>query len=210
MMKDRKIYILITSVVFGLLFAIQSSTFSNANEEFLRDNQSNIFQEIKILRDKNEDLKNEVQDLESTFESLKDQNMALKTVEEEIEKYTKLTGSAPITGPGIEITISGVITTPWMIDLVNEFFNSGAEAVAINGIRIVNQSMGFDTLPQGQIFLNGSILTGPYTFTVIGESATLEAILKAPGGIFDRLKVALPEIKIETLQKEIIEMAAIL
>ena len=50
-------------------------------------------------------------------------------------------------------------------------FNSTAQAVSINGIRITNQTAGFDVLPKGQIFLNGSILTYPYIFEAIGEGS---------------------------------------
>ena len=205
-MLTRKFYILSTAFLLGLLIVLQNRSFETITEQFLRDTQSNIFQEIKILKEKNEDLKVEIAELESTLNLLNDQNSALQAIKEQSDKYLKLSGGTPIFGPGLEINVSGDLTTPWMIDLINEFFNSGAQAVSVNGIRIVNKTMGFDTLPQGQIVLNGSILSSPYTFNIIGESSTLSKILESPAGIFDRLRSTFGNLKIQITQKEIIQM----
>ena len=104
------------------------------------------------------------------------------------------------------MTLDGKFSTPWMIDIVNELFNSGAQAVSVNGIRIVNKTSGFDTLPKGQILLNGSILSSPYTVNAIGESSTLATLIQSPGGIFDRLKKAFPTLKSTITTKDIIQM----
>lgn len=205
MTDKKKIYILVTAVLLGFFAVVQSRSYGNV-DFLLRDAESNIFQEIRILKQKNEDLKSEISELELTLSQLADQNLALQAIEDEIKKYRKLSGGLSIFGPGLTVTIDGTITTPWMIDLVNDFFSSGAQAVAVNGIRLVNPTIGFDTLPQGQILLNGSILSPPYVFDVIGESSSLKNILELPGGVFDRLKSAFPGIKIETVSKDIIQM----
>ncbi len=204
-MQVRKLYILITATLLGFLVAVQSRSFENV-DLLLRDRQSNVFQEFNILKDKNKDLRDEVRDLELSIKQLSDQNLALNTIEEEINEYKKLSGNVSVFGPGISVLIDGPITTAWAVDLVNEFFNSGAQAVSVNGIRITNQTSGFDTLPQGQILLNGSILSSPYTFNVIGESSTLISILELPGGIFDRLNAAFKNTEVEIISKEIVQM----
>lgn len=98
------------------------------------------------------------------------------------------------------------MTTPWVIDLINQLLAVGSEAVDINGIRITNETSGFDTLPQGQILINGSILTTPYVVNAIGESSTLIAQLEIPGGFFDRLLGTFPKLKVEVTEKDIIQM----
>ena len=89
---------------------------------------------------------------------------------------------------------------------MNEFFNLGAQAVSVNGIRIINKTAGFDTLPQGQILLNGSILSPPYTFNALGESSTLKSLLESPGAFIPRLKISFPGIKVYVSTKDIIQM----
>jgi len=202
----RHIYILISASLIGFFLIIQMRSFEDVNDLLLRDQESNIFQEIRILTEKNEDLNAEVISLEDTYAHITDQNDILDSVEDEIEKYQKLNGEKSIFGPGITVKLEGDITTPWITDLINDFFNSGAQAVAINGIRITNRTVGFDTLPQGQILLNGSILSAPYFFDVIGESQVLSDILQLKGGIFDRLQNNFPNLKIEITRKEVIQM----
>jgi len=202
----KKVYILITALLLGSLILAQSRSFRGASDLLFRENQSNVFQEIKVLKAKNEDLKKEVSQLENNLEQLSDQNSALSVIEEEIEKYRKLDGNLPISGPGIEVEISGDITAPWMTDLINEFFVIGAQAVDINGIRITNSTTGFDVLPRGQILINGSILSQPYSFRAIGEKSTLNDILELPGGIVDRLRNAFSGIEIEITQLDKIGM----
>lgn len=203
--KDRA-YVLLAALILGLFIVLQGRAYKNVNDLLLRDAKSNIFQEIKVLKEKNNNLRKEIDELERTFEQLADQNSSLEAIEEEIKKYQKLSGKFGIFGPGIEVAINGNITTPWAIDLINEFFNSGAEAVSVNGIRLVNKTIGFDTLPQGQILLNGSILSPPYTFNVLGEPSTLLKALNLPEGIFARLTKAFPSLKIGAITKEIIQM----
>ena len=205
-MKSQKIYIFIIAILFGFLLVIQTRSYENVNELFSRDMSSNIFQEIKTLKDGNEDLLHEVGDLETLTIQLADQNLALKAIEEEIQKYKKLNGKSPISGPGVEIKISANISSQWLVDFINELFNSTAQAVSINDIRITNQTAGFDVLPKGQIFLNGSILTYPYIFEAIGEGSEVLNILEVPGGIFDRMEASFPGIIIKTELKELIEM----
>lgn len=208
-MEGKKIYIVIVAVILGVLIAAQVRSFAGINSLFVRDTRSNIFQEIMILKDKNEDLRSEIDGLETTLLQLKNQNSALETIKEEIEKYKKITGDFSIFGPGVRLTIDANLTTPWVIDLVNEFFNSGAQSVSVNTVRLTNKSIGFDTLPQGQILLNGAILSQPFVFDVIGESSLIVDVLELPGGIMDRLEVAFPDMEVDTESKEIIQMGEV-
>ncbi len=202
----RKGLILLSTLLLGFFLVIQLRSFATVNEIIFRDQESNVFQEIQILKDKNDDLNDEVLELENNISQLADQNSALQAIDDEIAKYKKLSGDFSIFGPGITVTLEGNISTAWVIDLINEFFNSGAQAVAINGIRITNKTVGFDTLPQGQILLNGSILSPPYSFDVMGESEVLMTILELPGGIFERLQNNFPGLKIDMVRKEVIQM----
>lgn len=204
--KQRKVLLLLTSVFLGTLIVLQSQSFKTATDEFLRENKVDIFQEIKILRDKNKDLEDEVESLEDNLEQLSDQNSALSAIKEEIYTYKKLSGDFPVFGVGLYIEVDGELSVPSAIDLTNELFNAGAESVSINGIRITNKVIGFDTMPKGKILLNGISLNAPYVFEAIGEPSTLEKILTLPGGIFSRIETSSPNIKLSFEKKEVIQM----
>lgn len=207
-MTKRRIYLTITALFLGLLISFQNRSLKDANDQLSRDTNSSVFKEMKNLKDKDSDLRGEIADLKKTLKELTDQKSALGAIKDQIEKYSKFSGRVDVFGPGLEIKIIGKLSTPWLIDSINEFFDSGADAISVNGIRITNKTIGFYTLPQGQILLNGSILASPYIINVVGESATLLKILEAPGGIFSRLTSTFPDLKIQTTKKEIIEMKA--
>jgi uncharacterized protein YlxW (UPF0749 family) len=204
--KQRKVLLFLTAIFLGVFIALQSSSFEAVTDDFLRENKVDIFQEIKILRDKNKDLENEVSSLNENLDLLSNQNSALAAIEDEIVKYKKLSGDFPIFGPGIQIKISGGLSIPWVIDLTNELFNAGAEAVSINNIRITAKSNGFDAMPKGKILINGVQLTPPYVFSAIGEPSVLENILTLPGGIFSRMRAAIPSLGLEIGKKEVIQI----
>lgn len=204
--EKRKIAVLLTGLLLGSFVGIQSRSFEEIDKLRLRDMQSNIFQEIKILKEKNEDLKKAIIELENTIAQLKDQNLALGAIQDQIDKYKKLSGERAVFGPGINLKINNKISTPWLIDLINELFNSGAQAVSVNGIRLTTFNLGFDTLPQGQIVINGSILSPPFEFKAIGESSVLEANLNVTGGILERLKAAFPDLQAEITKKDVIQI----
>lgn len=204
-MAERKVYITLVAVILGFFIVTQGRSFENATE-ILRDGEDNVFQELQILKEKNVALRREIESLEQILSKLADQNLAIKTIEEEIEKYEKLSGKYPVFGPGLVITVKNDISTPWIIDLTNEMFSAGAEAISVNGIRITNTSAGIDTLPQGQFLVNGSILSQPYTFAAIGDGQKLLDILQLPGGIFDRMKASFKKIVIESEIRDVIQM----
>lgn len=206
MILERKIYLMVTAAVLCFFIIIQMNSLDNVNASLQRDSKSNIFQEIKILKNKNEDLKTEIDEINDKIDQLNDQGKALSVIQDEINEYTKLDGKVSIFGAGISIQINGPITTPWMIDFVNEIYNAGAQAVSVNGIRITERTAGFDTLPKGQLLLNGSILSGPYSLEAIGDPSVLAGIAQSSGGIFERIKKAFPSTKITLDTKDVIQM----
>lgn len=207
-MKNRRYLVGIIAIVLGFLIVTQIRSFSGVDDLIARNSQSNIFEEIRIISEKNAGLRKEIKELEITVTKLDDQSSALEVIEEEIARYQLLNGKSPIFGEGLTVNIQGSISSAWMVDLVNEFYNSGAYAVSVNGIRITNDTLGFDSLPQGQVWFEGQILSPPYVFNVIGENDSIADILELPGGIFDRLRTTFPDIPIYAEKKDVVQMAA--
>ncbi len=200
------IYIFLTALFIGFLIVTQSHSFQEASDLLSRDMQSNIFQEIKILNDKNLELKEERNNLQETLDQIIDRESALSAIENEIEKYKKLTGNNLVSGPGLTLTINENLSIPWIIDIINELFNAGANAISINNIRIVNKTAGFDRLPNGQILFYGTILTPPFVFEVIGDPLTLYDILNLSGGILERALSSIPNLTINIERQEFIKI----
>ena len=115
--------------------------------------------------------------------------------ETEIKNNQKLLGLTEISGPGFIITlaentevnpnevmnISGyLVHEEDLLYIVNELFNSGADAVSINEQRIVNNS---SILCDGNIIrINGKMVGTPLEIKAIGYPERLEGALNRPGG----------------------------
>ena len=73
-----------------------------------------------------------------------------------------------------------------LLQVVNDLKNAGAEAISINGERIVQTS---SITCEGIIIkINNKKLGSPYVIKAIGSAATLETSLNIPGGYLERMK----------------------
>ncbi len=202
----KKEILLFFGLVLGFLFVTQGKSMFDAKESIIRDSGSSVFQEIKILKDKNKALSKEVEELNKNLSDLSDQDLAVEAIKQDIEKFKKLSGKYPIFGSGVEVIISAQIQVPFIIDLVNELYNSGASAVSINGIRLSNLTSGIDVMPNGQLFIDSFVISSPYKISALGDSKTITDILFASGGIVDRIKRMKPGVDVIVQSKDIIQM----
>jgi uncharacterized protein YlxW (UPF0749 family) len=200
------IILLISGIVLGALVITQAKYFTNYVSSVGRDSSENVFRKIQILKTSNDELKDEIKTLDKQFEEISTQASALASINKEIEKNKLIAGEADVYGSGIELTVANEISGLWFTDIVNELFASGAEAVSVNNVRLTDATIGFDTLPNGQIMLNGVILNSPYTFSAIGESSTLKGALESPFGIIEKMKASVKDFEFELLVPDRIDM----
>lgn len=210
MKQPKKQHILLGTIALflGFFIIIQWRSFTNLSQEN-RDATKNIFREIQILKETNKNLKNEVTELSDLLESTTTEASALKSIDKEIEKYKMLAGEVPVYGPGLTIEINTAVDGIWLVDMMNELLNGGAEAISINGIRLTDKTQGLEILPQGQIFFHVNILELPYTFKAIGEPAELEKVISQESGIVKRMQDKYPGLNITIIKQERIDMEKI-
>ena len=206
----RQLMMLITSILVGFLIVMQARSFTDVTTMVGRDTRADVFREIKILKTTNENLNGEIADLEDQLSKMSDNEKALEGIKQEIEKYKMVTGRVNVSGPGITLTIGSDLKAIWLTDIVNELFNAGAEAVSVNGIRLTDATGGFDTIPNGQIVLNGAILKKPFVFTAIGDNKVLQDALQQPQGILQRLRESLGGVDIKLEQGDQVTMEKVM
>lgn len=166
--------------------ALESQSFNNLSTLALSlmDRRSQLLMEVNALRD-------ELEDIEDSFSS----GVSLTdTIEARINTLQTATGMDAVLGSGISVTItseSSQLIAYDIIDIVNELFVSGAEAVSINNQRITAQTQIAD-LDGGygnfSIVIEGQTLLSPVVIRAIGNPTTLEAGLVYTHGISDVLR----------------------
>lgn len=147
----------------------------------------------RILADLNAEadaLQGEIAELRIQLSDLRrssqDETAAAEAADEQLRSLQVLAGTTPVQGPGVLVTVTdpnGSITYDTLIDIVQELRDAGAEAVAVNDVRI-GVATAFAERDQ-KITVDGTVLTPPYRIAAIGQPATLDGGLKIPGGAVD-------------------------
>lgn len=109
----------------------------------------------------------------------------LTALVQELNRLRIVNGLVEVTGPGVEVRVEGLLSPLEMQDLVNELRNAGAEAIALNGERLVALSV---IASSGEtLVVNGQPLAPPYIFQALGDPQNMETALTRQGGLITLL-----------------------
>lgn len=136
--------------------------------------------------------------IEEYTQELQNNNDLTTLLTQELEEAEMYVGYTDLTGEGIIITLSDTNTSQIeasdLITLVNELKNAGAEAISINGERIVTTTDIID-IEYRYIFINTNStesgvlrIYSPYTIKVIGDQKYLESAITVKYGYIDQME----------------------
>lgn len=192
-MNLKQIIILISAILVGFLGVNQFHSYQKIRAASSRDTNVTYANQVNLIVKTNDNLRNELVNLGNELNELRTTANVFQVIEKDIERFELLSGKKPVSGPGVTITVNHPLETFWIIDLLNELYVSGAEAVSINGKRITG-SMGFvgQGNPELTMYLNNeSPILQPYTIQAIGDPDLLKQYLDQNDGIVHRLRTSL-------------------
>lgn len=170
----------------------------------------------RILSDLNAEadaLQNEIAELKVQLNELRrfsrDETAAAEAAAAQLRNLQVLAGTTPVVGPGVAVTINDPthsLTYDAMIDIVQELRDAGAEAVAINDVRIGVATAFAER--DGKITVDGTVLSPPYLVTAIGQPATLDGGLKIPGGAVDAIS-AIKGVRVDVARRVEVQLPAL-
>lgn len=131
-------------------------------------------------------------ELEQVRQNVSSNNKELENLEKEIKKCNMLLGSTDVTGQGVTVTVEDGKATANTLNpedllihdldilyIVNELKNAGAEAIEVNGHRIVSTT---SIMCDGNVItINGEKTSSPFVINAIGLPEQM-ATLNRPGG----------------------------
>lgn len=178
--------------VLGLGLAIQVR--SNSDSSALRGaRQEDLVRILDELDGRTKRLEDEKQKLEEQRRGLESSsNQAEEARKQTVEKERQLgilAGTVAAQGPGIVLKIAdpkGQVQSDKLLDTLQELRAAGAEAIQINGVRVVAGS--YFSEEGGGVAIDGKKITQPYEFKVIGKPQDLEPALNIPGGVVQSLE----------------------
>jgi uncharacterized protein YlxW (UPF0749 family) len=115
--------------------------------------------------------------------SARGEELALRDAQEALAGLRVLSGTVPVEGPGLRITVQdaeGRVGWEALLDLIQELRDAGAEAIAVNGVRVVAATW-FGPAEGGAV-VDGERVSAPYEVQAIGPADGLEEALGIPGG----------------------------
>lgn len=196
MKKEKKIMIITISIMAFLLVCVMFMQFKVVN-------QTDIAQIENMRKDELEEAVTEWKEkYEEAYEKLLDTNNKIneynektQSNEETKELVTKeLTeaktnfGLTDVIGEGIVVTLTDtnemVYDAEDLLELVNELRAAGAEAISINGERIVNTS-DIVQISSTILKVNSKNISSPFVIKVIGDKTYLKSALTIKNGYYD-------------------------
>ncbi len=219
-MRKKYIAIILGIVCFILVISIftQMKTVESMKKTVNTGSSRNsdLIDEVFRLQEKNNKLYEQLEDSEDRLEKIRTQAASGSEEDTEAEAELKdnnlLLGLSEMNGEGIiiilddnrniqgdEINVSQyLVHEEDLLQVVNELFNAGAEAISINGHRVVNSTA---ILCDGNIIrVNGKVITVPITIKAISSKAIYNTLIR-PRGYLQLMADEGVDVKIERLDK---------
>lgn len=198
----------IVCFVLTIAIFVQVKTTNNSNSTVAQTMQENDLRD-QVLRMKEKydnvysELQNATKRLETVRENATKNDSEATAKQEELRLNNMLLCQTDVTGEGVIITLKDgtasntdtlsslmatdvIVHNSDLLAVVNDLKNAGAEAISINGERIVQTS---SITCEGIIIkINNKKLGSPYVIKAIGSSATLETSLNIPNGYLDIMR----------------------
>lgn len=221
MNNHKKLYFFIIAVFVGYLGTLQIK----ANFTYqgiitipklleIQMDADNLINENKKLRDSTNELNLK---LEEYIQSIEETGSIYGKMEKELVQIRDLAGYEKVEGPGIIMSlndslndIGDVYNTNWLfihdldiIEVVNELKAAGAEAISINGERVVSSTnirCGGPT-----INIDTKRHAVPFVIKAIGDPKRLEATATSPDSYIDLMMYSGIRVDIQTVESLIIK-----
>ncbi|MDG9707292.1 DUF881 domain-containing protein [Streptomyces sp. DH10] len=204
--------LIVAVLLFGLGFglAVQVASNSDGDSALRGARQEDLVRILDELDDRTQRLEDEKQGLEKQRDELENSSdQAEEARKQTIEKERQLgilAGTVAAQGPGITMTIEdtkGTVEADMLLDAIQELRAAGAEAIQVNGVRVVAGTYLTDS-GKG-VSVDGNKINAPYRFKVIGKPQDLEPALNIPGGVVQTLEKEQARVTIERSTKIVVD-----
>jgi uncharacterized protein YlxW (UPF0749 family) len=172
----------------GLLLMVQLRTQSTVQRTVRSESWEFV---VADLIDNNTRLREQTEALQAQLDELQDiegGGAVLQSLVNEVNHLRIANGLIEVSGQGVEVVVAGPVSVLDLHDLINELRSGGAEALALNGQRIVLWSA--ISADGEHMTVDGQPVQPPYRLQAIGDAHTLEVALVRPGGLVSLLEQA--------------------
>ncbi len=185
------------AIVLGFLVVLQLRA-QSADATLNAMSATELTQLVANLNAHNDVLRTEIATLQRSATDLgsgqSSGDASLQQLRTDLDRIRAWAGLEPVSGQGIRVTVSGPITGDAVEDLLNELRNAGAEALAIDGVRIVAASIVAGDA--GALSVENTAIGDPFEVSAVGNAEVLTGSLTRAGGIIAQIGATFPSVEI--------------
>lgn len=210
-MRQRRSQLALASItlLLGFLLIVQVRA-QQAGSGLEAQSSQDLTLLIANLTTRNDTLRAEVADLQRQLDTMNAARARGETsvgqLRDDLERVRLWAGLEPATGPGVRIAVVGRVSATAVSDLVNELRNTGAEAIAVDDVRIVAGTVVAG--PIGALSIENTALGERITVAAIGNSQALTGALTRAGGIVAQIQATYEGAAIEVTPVDRLELPA--
>lgn len=118
---------------------------------------------------------------------------ALREARDRARTLGILAGTVADSGPGVVVRIADPqrkVTSAVLLDAVQELRDAGAEAIQIDGVRVVASTSFVDGPSSTDVSVDGTVVARPFEIRAVGDPDTMATALSIPGGVVDTVAQA--------------------
>lgn len=196
MNKEKRVIIITIGLMSLVLACVMFMQFKVVNETDIAEIESmredELQEALSSWKEKYTEIDNKLEDTENKIKEYKEKSESSeetnKLVEKELEEANIILGKTDVTGNGIQIVLTDNDNQEYsaldLLNLINELRAAGAEAISINGERVINLTDIVD-ISNRYILVNSNKISSPYTILAIGDENYLKSALSIKNGYVD-------------------------
>lgn len=204
--NEGKALLLLSGILSGIVItsfivnsSVSTTTFLTYQQYQKMSNDYNQLKaEIKVLYKDMGDLDQKLRKYDNSSEK---NSSVLETLKTELEEAKLFYGTKTVEGPGVKILVddnrkesyfdendlwNSITHNTDLYYLVNDLKSAGAEAISVNGKRIISTSS--ITCEGPTIMVNGEYVVPPFEVSAIGDPSALQFSLTLPESRFKELE----------------------
>lgn len=187
-------------VVLGVVIAAQWQT-QSARTPFAARYQLTLAEAAVDLQREQEQLKVQLTSLRAELDAIQARSAAFgplaAALDARVARAKEAAGLTPVAGEGLVVVLDdgrvpasaptrtielAIVHSTDITDVLNAAWRAGAEAISVNGERITAASACVGAVIQ----INGTLLSPPFTFSIVGPPDRLHAGLSDPAQLVDQ------------------------
>ncbi len=211
MRKQYSIALTAICILLGVIIGVQVNTVRQQRLTTSNQRLSEVTLALKQVQEERDTLLKQNETLKKNIEEYQEGTYGM-----EMEQLLSFAGLTTVTGAGVTVTMNDsntkgggdlnayLVHAEDLLSVVNELRAAGAEAVSINGQRMVGQSA--ITCAGSIVMVNGVRVAAPFEILAVGEPDVLHSALYFPGGVVDNLSPW--GIEISVVKETLVEVPA--